>query len=282
MTQLYRLNALQNELREVLSLSQHDYRLEVREGDVQAGYIGMQLRSVFQPVFDLAANAPLGYEALLRASGQKGNAIAPPLAFRKAEVAEKLVKFDRLCRTLHTLNYLNMGPGKDLLFLNVHPDLLVAVNSHGRIFEQVLHNRSLQTDKVVIEISDGAVSEDHLLNDAMVNYRERGYRIAMDNFGREHSNINRLCRFLPDYVKLDASLIIQAESNSRMQRVLLRLVGIINELGAEVIIAGIETESQLELARHVGVRLVQGYFLGRPMPASGWGESPGLPLRVAA
>ncbi|RFC32605.1 MAG: EAL domain, c-di-GMP-specific phosphodiesterase class I (or its enzymatically inactive variant) [Candidatus Nitrotoga sp. MKT] len=281
MSQLYRLNALQNELRDVLSLSLNDYRLEVQENDVRANFIGLQLRSVFQPIFNLATNALFGYEALLRAFDLKGNAIAPPIAFKQAEVAEKLVKFDRLCRTLHTLNYLNMGSSKELLFLNVHPELLVAVNSHGKIFERVLHNHSLPTDKVVIEINESAVSQDDLLNDAIANYRERGYKIAIDDFGKEHSNINRLCKFSPDYVKLDTSIIHLAEHNNRMQRILPKLVEIINELGAEVIIEGIETQSQLELAQHAGVQLVQGYFLGRPAPALSW-EQADLTLRVAA
>lgn len=73
MSPLFRLNALQNELRDVLSLSLNDYRLEVQEGDVRATFIGMQLHSVFQPIFNLDANIPLGYEALLRASDLNGN-----------------------------------------------------------------------------------------------------------------------------------------------------------------------------------------------------------------
>jgi len=66
-----------------------------------------------------------------------------------------------------------------------------------------------------------------------------------------------------------------------MQRILPKLVEIISELGAEVIIEGIETQSQLELAQNAGVQLVQGYFLGRPAPALSW-EKVDLTLRVAA
>ena len=159
MSTLHRLNALQNELRDTLSLNE-DYKLDVRSGEVQARFIGLQLSSVFQPIINLNQNAPLGYEALLRAFDQKGNSIIPPAAFRQAEVAERLVKFDRLCRTLHTLNFLNMGKGNGLLFLDVHPDLLIAVNSHGRVFEQVLHQHDVATDEVVIEIEESAVSDE--------------------------------------------------------------------------------------------------------------------------
>ncbi|HLP97216.1 MAG TPA: EAL domain-containing protein [Sideroxyarcus sp.] len=269
MPALHRLNALQNELRDTLSLND-DYRLEVSGDEVRANFIGLQLRSVFQPIVDVRRNAAHGYEALLRASDHKGNAVPPPVAFRQAESVERLVKFDRLCRTLHTLNYLNMGQGSGLLFLNVHPELLVAVNAHGKVFEQVLHQHDVATNEVVIEINESAVSEEAQLAAAIANYRERGYRIAIDDFGKEHSNLERLWRLAPEYVKLDGAIIQQAESEPRLQRILPKLVELIRELGAEVIIEGVETEAQLQLARHAGVDLVQGYLLGRPAAAHAW------------
>ena len=269
MSTLHRLNALQNELRDTLSLNE-DYKLDVSSGDVQARFIGMQLSSVFQPIVDLNQNTPLGYEALLRAFDQKGKPVNPPAAFRQAEVVERLVKFDRLCRTLHTLNFLNMGKGCGLLFLNVHPELLVAVNSHGKVFEQVLHQHDVSTQDVVIEIHESAVSDEKLLASAIANYRERGYKIAIDDFGQEHSNLQRLWTLAPEYVKLDGGIIQQASCNPKLQRILPKLVEIIRELDAEVIVEGVETQEQLELAEHAGVHLVQGYLLGLPESALKW------------
>jgi EAL domain-containing protein (putative c-di-GMP-specific phosphodiesterase class I) len=269
MSTLHRLNALQNELRDTLSLSE-DYKLDVRSGDVQARFIGLQLSSVFQPIIDLNQNAPLGYEALLRAYDQKGNSIAPSAAFRQAEVAERLVKFDRLCRTLHTLNFLNMGKGNGLLFLDVHPDLLIAVNSHGKVFEQVLHQHDVATDEVVIEIEECAVSDEKLLGAAIANYRERGYKIAIDDFGKAHSNLERLWTLAPEYVKLDGSFIRQATFNPKLQRILPKLVEIIRELDAEVIIVGVESKAELSIAQDAGIHLVQGYLLGMPTGALAW------------
>ena len=263
MTSLHRLNALQNELRDAFNLAD-DYRLEVQGDEVRANFIGLQLRSVFQPVVDLRDGSVHGYEALLRASDAKGLEVAPLAAFKRAELAERLVKFDRLCRTLHTLNFLNQGNSNALLFLNVHPELLIAVNSHGKVFEQVLHNHHVPTHQVVIEIYEGAVSDEKKLGLAIANYRERGYRIAIDDFGKEHSNLERLWTLAPEYVKLDGGLIQQAELNPRLQRILPKLVEIIRDLDAEVIIEGVETEAQLDLVKQAGAYLVQGYFTGRP------------------
>lgn len=267
---LHRLNAIQNELREVLSLSQSDYRLEVEGDEIRARFIDMELSSVFQPIVDLERDVPLGYEALLRASDPQGISIPPPAAFRRAEALESLVRFDRLTRTLHTLNFLNMGADEALLFLNVHPDLLVAVHGHGRVFEQVLHQHDVSTRQVVIEINESAVGAERLLKEAVANYRERGYRIAIDDYGKEHSNLERLWTLLPEYVKLDASIIHAAESNERLQRILPKLVEIIRDLGAEVVVEGIETRAHLDLARHAGASLLQGYLLGKPANVGAW------------
>lgn len=260
------VDAFQSEMREVLSLDMQDYRLDVHEGDIEGSFIGLKLKSVFQPIYDTHVNKPAGFEALLRATDKKGERIQPPKAFDQAEIAGQLIKFDRVCRTLHTLNFLNMSANNGLLFLNVHPQLLVTVNSHGKVLERVLHDHSIATTRVVIEINESAVRQEDLLEYAIRNYRERGYRIAIDDFGREHSNLERLWRLFPDYVKFDGSIVQQAESNARLRKILPKLVEIVRDLGAQPIVEGIETEVQRELALNAGANLLQGYLIGRPVP----------------
>lgn len=263
MNSLHRLNILQNELHEVLDLT-NDCKIYMQGEEVRANFIDLNLHSVFQPIVDIRNNSSRGFEALLRAIGKDGNSLPPLDAFKKAEEAQQLIKFDRLCRTLHSLNFLNREDNNDLLFLNVHPELLVSVDSHGKVFEQILNNHHIPTYKVVIEIYEGAVSNEHLLRQAIANYRDRGYKIAIDDFGKEHSNLERLWSLAPEYVKLDAAIIQEAEFNPRLQRILPKLVDMITELDAEVIVEGVETQAQKELAQQSGIYLMQGYFLGRP------------------
>lgn len=260
MSPLYRLNALQLELREALSLQPADYRLSVTAGEVQANYVGLQLRSAFQSIVDLRGDILFGYEALLRVTDQKNNLIEPLAAFRQAELAQSLVKFDRLCRTLHTLNYLNLAPSESYLFLNVHSDLLVAVNAHGKVFERVLHQHDVSTNKVVIEINESSVANVELLQLAIDNYRQRGYQIAIDNFGKNHFNLERLWQLSPAFVKLDPRVIQLAETDERIQSILPKLVNIITDLGAQVVAVGVENPSQLSLLQSAGIYFAQGFL----------------------
>jgi EAL domain-containing protein (putative c-di-GMP-specific phosphodiesterase class I) len=278
------IEKLKEELRETLYLDLDDFGLEAQGDEVVSKFIGLQLHSAFQPIFHAhASGAALGYEALLRPSIGHTDPVSPLFAFSFADNQGKLVKFDRVARTLHTLNYLHLPEHKGLLFLNVHPKLLVSVNAHGKVFERILHAHSVPTQQVVIEILESAVEVDRQLSEAIDNYRDRGYRIAIDDFGSKHSNLDRLWELSPDYVKLDLSIIREAETNAKVRRVLPKLVDIVAELGAQAVVEGIENDTQYQIALDAGAPLLQGYFLGRPSSASAWrGLAAGPQERAAA
>jgi len=99
---------------------------------------------------------------------------------------------------------------------------------------------------------------------AILGYRRRGFRVAIDDFGAQDSNFDRLWRLTPDVVKIDRTLVVEAVRNPRARRVLPRIVDIIHQLGATVVCEGIETCLQDALARDSGADLVQGFLYGKP------------------
>jgi EAL domain-containing protein (putative c-di-GMP-specific phosphodiesterase class I) len=259
---------LRLQLRESLLLDFEDYGLaEQFTGEFNSTFIGVQLNTAFQPIYDSEAGDLYGHEALLRPTLGNELASAPEFAFTYAEQAGKLVEFDRVSRTLHVLNFRQIYAENGLLFLNVHPKLLISVNEHGKVFERILHANSVPTDRIVIEIQEALIEHDLQLTEAINNYRDRGYRIAIDRFGSNQSHIDRLWKFTPDFVKLDLNLIQQAEVNKRVRSALPGLIKIIKDLGAKPIVTGIETQAQLDIALESGSTLFQGYFLAKPVTA---------------
>jgi len=256
---------LRLQLKESLQLDLDEYGLaEQSTGEFNSTFLGVRLNSAFQPIYDSEAGELYGYEALLRPSLGGELASTPQFAFSYAEQAGKLVQFDRVSRTLHVLNFRQIYAENGLLFLNVHPKLLISVNAHGKVFERILHANSVPTERVVIEIQEGLVEQDKQLTEAIDNYRDRGYRIAIDNFGSTHSHIDRLWKFSPDFVKLDLGLIQKAEGNQRVRKLLPGLIKIIRDLGAQPVITGIENQAQLDIAVETGSGLLQGNYLGKP------------------
>ena len=259
---------LRLQLRESLLLDIEDYGLaEQFTGEFNSTFIGVQLNTAFQPIYDSEAGDLYGHEALLRPTLGNELASAPEFAFTYAEQAGKLVEFDRVSRTLHVLNFRQIYAENGLLFLNVHPKLLISVNEHGKVFERILHANSVPTDRIVIEIQEALIEHDLQLTGAINNYRDRGYRIAIDRFGSNQSHIDRLWKLTPDFVKLDLNLIQQAETDKRVRSALPGLIKIIKDLGAKPIVTGIETQAQLDIALESGSSLFQGYFLAKPVTA---------------
>ena len=259
---------LRLQLKESLLLDFDEYGLaEQFTGEFNSTFVGVRLNTAFQPIYDSEAGDLYGHEALLRPTLGSELASAPEFAFTYAEQAGKLVEFDRVSRTLHVLNFRRIYAENGLLFLNVHPKLLVSVNEHGKVFERILHANSVPTERIVIEIQEALIEHDQQLADAINNYRDRGYRIAIDRFGSNQSHIDRLWKFTPNFVKLDLNLIQEAETNQRVRNALPGLIKIIRDIGAKPIITGIETQNQLDIAIESGGTLFQGYFLAKPVTA---------------
>ncbi len=264
------LKELKASLHDALYLDLDDFGLETIGSEVVSKFIGISLRSAFQPIVRSGNQLQvIGHEALLRAAIGTEQ-ISPLFAFDFADKQGRLVKLDRVARTLHLLNSLHLPTERGLLFLNVHQLLLATVNAHGKVFERVLHNHSVPTHEVVIEIQESAVDIDKHLNEAVGNYRDRGYRIAIDGFGGPKTNLDRLWRYPPDYVKLSPVLIRDAESNPGVRKALAHLIEIIHGLGAQAIVQGIETAAQLQIAQEAGAPLLQGYQIGHPTPLGDW------------
>ncbi len=258
------ISDLKISLHEALYLDLDDLGLEVQGTEVISRFIGVQLKSAFQPILDTQKNETFGFEALLRPSiGPE--TLTPEFAFDFADKQGRLVKLDRVARTLHMLNYLQLSESdRGLLFLNVHPKLLATVSAHGKVFEKVLHKHSVPTRQVVIEIQEHGVDIDKHLEDAINNYRDRNYLIAFDGFGGKRSTLGRLWRYSPDYIKIDGGIIRDAEASIKVRRVLGHLVAIAQDLGAKIIVQGVENATQYDIAINAGATLLQGYHLGRP------------------
>ena len=124
---------------------------------------------------------------------------------------------------------------------------------------------------MVFEIVESAVIQDPEGAKRMLQaLREAGVRVALDDFGRGFSNLQRLQEFPVDIVKIDRHFITDLHNNARNAGILDGLMEMSRTLEFEIIAEGVETEAQLETVRTSGIQLVQGYLLGRPAPVDQW------------
>ena len=282
---------LKEQLKTALQLDLDDFDLEANlQHEYVSKFVGISLKSSFQAIYDVNKGDLHGFEANLLASLGDIQSTTPDFAYSYAKATGKLVKFDRVVRTLHLLNYKQIFQEKGLLFLSVHPDLLISVNEHGKVFEHILHEYSLPTERVVIQIRDYSTTEENenlvtyerQLAAAIDNYHDRGFKIGVDFFGNKHSLVSRLWKLSPDYIKFDPNLIQEAEIEPRLQIAIKGIVHLVEELGALPIISNVKTQSQLEIAVKSGASLVQGDYLGQASTVSKLHDSDFIQKRFVA
>ena len=96
-------------------------------------------------------------------------------------------------------------------------------------------------------------------------WRREGYQFAIDDFGSGFISLPFLATLIPDYIKLDRSIILKAVSSETFRKFSKDLVQALKNYAREGIIAeGIETQKELKVVKSMGIHLVQGFLLGKP------------------
>jgi EAL domain-containing protein (putative c-di-GMP-specific phosphodiesterase class I) len=236
-----------------------DHLLQRAEDGGVAGYFfNNQLSSVFQPVFDAIGRRVVGHSAYIRSKPNRDAVLSPWEVFALASEDTLLVSLDRLCRTLHAINYFRVASGQGSLFVSVQPRLLESVkDDHGQAFENILRLIGIRTSRVVIEIPSEVNRDLRLLKHVIGNYRSRGYRVAANHSSENDVSMTELGNLYPDVVRLHASMLLQHDGTDT-------LLDTAHRLGAAILVTGIETRQQVISAVRSGADLLQGRFLGEP------------------
>ncbi|NLP61235.1 EAL domain-containing protein [Paraburkholderia sacchari] len=254
----------------------HGFDLSVASGlerySVQHGEL--TLTSVFQPVFSLSHMRAIGYEGFLRAHDALDRPVSPLDVFGAAARVGEALLVDRLAQALHLENFALLGAEREWLFLNVHPGTLTDPY-HAAALLANLRRLDLPPRRIVLEVLDvpempdvnpvDAMDLDALAH-AVAEFRERGFLVALDDFGAGHVDIGRVWQLNPDIVKLDRIMLLHAAHRADMAATLPALVALLHEAGKLVLIEGVETEQEAQLALSCNADFVQGFFFARPAP----------------
>jgi EAL domain-containing protein (putative c-di-GMP-specific phosphodiesterase class I) len=251
-----------------LSYPELKSRLSETGGVFSSSYDGLTLTSHFQPIVSLDHARIIGHEGLLRAQDESGRNVPPGPLLARAEAEGRLLELDRLARILHIANG-KAAAASGWLFLNMPPAVLAQASTMpGQWFiPELLADHAVDPAQIVIEIVEESIDDLDRLADRVNHLRqEKGYLLAIDDFGAGHSNFDRIWKIAPEIVKLDISFARQIETDRKVRRLLPQIVALLHEAEAFVLLEGIETETQALIAHEANVDLAQGYYFARPAP----------------
>ena len=235
------------------------------DGTAVGRFLRTDLSSVFQPVIESGSGCCAGYEAFVRAHSRGDLDITPWNLFSLVANDEALVALDRLCRTVHVLNFLRVPDLPGRLFLNVHGRLLAAVREdHGHTFRHALDQLELKPGRIVIETPEAANLDRKLLALVLSNYRLNGFAVAANTPGIADME-SLLLMVRPDFVKIDARQVVKPEA-------MLRAVALARDAGTRPVFMRVQTVEQRDFLQSLPDVLLQGWAVARPAPL------PGLPV----
>ncbi len=178
---------------------------------------------------------------------------------------ESIINFDRLCRTVHMLNYLTLAHLEGVLFLEVDPRHILGIKQdHGAYFEEVITRCGLETKNVVITLSANSQYAGYYqkLINGLENYRRRGYQIALkfDYLAQEHEAFELIAKLSPNFVSLSARNVDNKVHDDNLLAKLQQLKIRVASAGGQSILHQIDEKKSDLLARNIDFDLVEGGY----------------------
>jgi len=214
------------------------------------------VRTVLQPIVDLATGAVVGAEALARFPGPAGAPDTPVAErFAVAHASGRGNELEAACLRAALRRRWDLPAGV-WLSVNVSPDAL----GHPAVLAALAGD----LDGVVVEVTEQPVADRGLALSVINDLRSRGAQIAVDDASTGYAGLLRLSRIRPDIVKLDAGLVTGVADSVEQSAVIEALVSLSRRIGARVIGEGVESVGDLRALVDLDVDFAQGWALARP------------------
>jgi diguanylate cyclase (GGDEF)-like protein/PAS domain S-box-containing protein len=239
----------------------------------------------YQPKICMRTGMITGAEALIRWTHPVRGAIAPAQFIPVAEDCGLIVPIGRwvlrqACEQARA--WLSAGL----------PAINIAVNVSAMEFQDeafleglllILKESRLDPRSLELELTESALMKRVEATAAILHtLKESGVQVSVDDFGTGYSSLSYLRKFPIDSLKIDQSFVRQIGRGSDDAAIVTAVISMARSLKLRVVAEGVETEKELEFLKAHECDEAQGYFFGRPMPASQYAAllGTGLPPAV--
>ncbi|MBC8140940.1 MAG: EAL domain-containing protein [Armatimonadetes bacterium] len=255
------------------------------ESDLRRALSRNELFLHFQPQFDLLTGRVIGAEALARWNHPRRGEITPA---EFVPIAEESGLIEPMGEWI-----LREACRQGAVWQNLPRPLRVAVNLSARQFaprnelakqvERVLAETGFRPSLLDLEITESVLLTKNVpVTETLAAMKKLGARLLLDDFGTGYGSLIYLRQFPIEVLKVDSSFV-QGVSLSKEDAAIVRaVIDLAHALGMRVVAEGVETEEQLAELTRLGCDALQGFLLGRPVPAAEiprffdvkWGTAP--------
>ncbi len=214
----------------------------------------------FQPIINAVDGEIFSYEALMRSATKKK--ISPLEIIKNAELLHRISDIEK-ATFMNVLTYYD--DNQELfenrkVFINSIPGIVLEEDDEKNIAGML----EKYSGRAVVELTEQAEMSDDKLNVTKEKYRKLGVGLAVDDYGTGYSNVGNLLRYMPDYVKIDRSLLSDIQGSSQKQHFVREIIDFCHANDILALAEGVETSEELSTVIRLGADLIQGFYVARP------------------
>jgi EAL domain-containing protein (putative c-di-GMP-specific phosphodiesterase class I) len=238
--------------------------------DLAQAIAGGQFTLYYQPVIEMATRRVKGAEALARWAHPNRGTLLPD-AFLEQVVNDGLMQAltDVVVQSSMAQASRWNKAGEDLtLSLNVTASTLLDLTLPDRIAD-LCKQHEVPANRLILEVTETEAMRDATRTmDVLLRMRIRNIGVSIDDFGTGHSSLRELQRMPFSELKIDKSFVIEMANNKDHAVIVNSVIDLGHNLGLKVIAEGVEDIRAWNMLAERGCDYAQGFFMGKPMPAS--------------
>lgn len=265
----------------ILYYDENSYRNDIFKqqliGEFETALNENQFCMYLQPQTDKDGNM-LGAEALIRWNHPNMGLIMPGAFIECFEDAGLIYRLD---------NYIWEEAAKQLkIWKDSGYNYYISVNISAKdfyhidvyqTFKNLVSKYGIDTDKLHIEITETALSEDkQAAHKTIERLHDEGFIIEIDDFGSGYSSFNFLKDVCADVIKIDRVFLKTSSHEERGEQILRSIISLSHDIGMDVITEGVENVDQLSMLAKMNCDWFQGYYFSKPITVGDFEEKYGI------
>lgn len=269
----------------ILYYDENSYRNDIFKqqliGEFETALNENQFCMYLQPQTDKDGNM-LGAEALIRWNHPNMGLIMPGAFIECFEDAGLIYRLD---------NYIWEEAAKQLkIWKDSGYNYYISVNISAKdfyhidvyqTFKNLVSKYGIDTDKLHIEITETALSEDkQAAHKTIERLHDEGFIIEIDDFGSGYSSFNFLKDVCADVIKIDRVFLKKSSHEERGEQILRSIISLSHDIGMDVITEGVENVDQLSMLAKMNCDWFQGYYFSKPITVGDFEEKYGIKYKI--
>ena len=214
----------------------------------------------FQPIVNTTDGEIYSYEALMRPKSTMK--LTPMHILKYAGIMDRLADIER-GTFMNVLGIIDLHKNKfsgKFVFINSIPEVKLNADDFKNVTGMLLKH----ADTAVVEMTEQSQVDDESLETLKERYRNMGVRMAIDDYGTGYSNVGNLLRYMPNFVKIDRSLLSEIQKSPKKRHFVREIIQFCHDNDILALAEGVETVEELHTVIMLGADLIQGFYTAKP------------------